>query len=189
MPRTLTLLACAAAVLALGLTGCSPSTPAGTSTPRTPLERADDAVAACMTGSWTLDDDNYALQNRLWLSGLGLPIDSYTTSGTATLTFTHDTMKLHNATTTSAIVGGHSYVVGIDRTGSSAWSWSDDEQSVLILAAWAWDSTDPATGSPIRVGTFFDPTPGSKLEVTCDGPVLTLHGPDTDITGQFDKAG
>jgi hypothetical protein len=141
-----------------------------------------------MTGAWTLDDDNYALQNRLWLSDLGLPIDSYLTSGTATLTFTHDTMTLHNATTTSATVGGHSYTVGIDRTGSSPWSWTDDEQSVLTLDNWAWDSTDPATGSPVRVGTFFDPTPGSKLEVTCDGPVLTLHGPDTDITGQFNKA-
>jgi hypothetical protein len=188
MNRTTALVACAAATLALGLTGCSPHPASSTTTPRTPLERADDTVAACMLGSWTLDDDNYALQNRLWLSGLGLPIDLYTTTGTATLTFARDTMTLHNATTTTAVVTGHSYVIGIDRTGSSAWSWSDDEQSVLTLDDWAWDSTDPATGSPVRVGTFFDPTPGSKLEVTCDGSVLTLHGPDTDITGQFNKA-
>lgn len=178
------------AVLTLGLSGCTPhSAPRPTATHLTPLETADRAVAACMVGTWTLDDADYAEQNRAWLEGLGLPIELYVTSGTATLAVTADQIKLHNATNTSAVVGGHSYNIGIDRTGSSAWSWSEDDQAVLTLTDWAWNSTDPATGSPVRVGTFFDPTPGSKLEVTCDGPLLELHGPDTDITGRFDRAG
>jgi len=192
MIRIRSAILCGAGALLLALTACSPHTPSGSGSPthhRTALEVADDTVAACMLGTWTLDDQDYAEQNRHWLEDLGLPIELYVTSGTATLTVTADKITLHNATNTSAVVGGHSYNVGIDRTGSSAWSWTDDEEGVLTLADWAWDSTDPATGSPIRVGTFFDPTPGSKLEVTCDGPLLELHGPDSDITGRFNKAG
>jgi hypothetical protein len=176
-------------LLALGLTACAPHpSPRPTATHLSPLEAADRAVATCMVGTWILDNSDFAEQNREWLDGLGLPIELYVTSGTATLVVTADQIRLHNATNTSAVVGGHSYNIGIDRTGSSAWSWSEDDEGVLTLTAWAWDSTDPTTGSPVRVGTFFDPTPGSQLEVTCDGPLLELHGPGTEITGRFDRA-
>lgn len=189
MTRTSLGIVVGAAVLALGLTACTAHpAPRPTATHLTAIETADQAVTRCMVGTWTLDDEDYAEQNRAWLEDLGLPIELYVTSGTATLVVTADQITLHNATNTSAIVGGHSYNVGIDRTGSSAWSWSEDDEAVLTLTEWAWDSTDPASGSPVRVGTFFDPTPGSKLEVTCDGPLLELHGPDADITGRFDRS-
>jgi hypothetical protein len=183
-------LTCAAVLsslaLAVALTGCAPHPAAPT--PHATATGPNAATTRCAIGTWTLNLSDFSQQNMAWLADLGLPISTFVTTGDATLTMTASHLSLKNHTTTSAVVDGHSYIESVNSTGGSDWSWSDDEPGTLLLAGWSWgESPSPLDPGAPPQHTFFDPTPGSKVEVVCDGPIMSLHGPDSSITGNFDR--
>lgn len=185
MSRTTIAALLSAVMLAAALTGCA-SPPA--STPRATPDGPNAATTACAIGTWTLNLSDFSQQNLAWLADLGLPISTFVTTGNATLKMTSSHLSLTNRTTTSAVVDGHSYVESVNSTGGSDWSWSDDEPGTLVLAGWSWgESPSPLDAGAPPQHTFFDPRPGSKLEVVCDGPIMSLHGPVASITGNFDR--
>jgi hypothetical protein len=187
MRRTHSAIVFSAVALAIALTGCAPHRAGSTAHPTATDPNA--AATACAVGTWKLNLSDFSQQNMAWLANLGLPISTFVTTGDATLTMTATHLSLDNRTTTSAIVDGHSYIESVNSRGGSDWSWSDDEPGTLVLAGWSWgESPAPLDEGAPPQHTFFDPKPGSKLEVVCDGPILSLHGPESSITGNFDRS-
>lgn len=176
-----------ALVFALLLAGCaaepSPSDPAGGQSPAL-------GDTSCLLGRWYLDVPDYEAQSAAYLTGLGIPLESFAMSGTQILDFNDEPLLIISTDlVTDAVVTGQSLRVASGWAGSGEWTWRADAPTQLSIADWGW-TVDPGgsdDSEAIPSAPFFDPEADAPIDVTCTDTTLSLHGGGAPLVGNFTR--
>ena len=189
--RTTSAAAIAALTLGLALSGCA-ATP-------TPDDGPDpDAVdpappltaEECFTGDpWNLDLPDYTEQAQAYLTGLGIPVEDLTMTGSQTVQFGPSGLMsvVTDIVSTGVIVtpdGPIPFEVRSTDGGSGDWSLSDD--SIMTIENWSTvagqEPADPTVDVPLP-----DYSTLSPIGVTCQPGLLSLVGSDSPFVPLFHR--
>jgi hypothetical protein len=176
--------------IALLLAGCAVEPPPGDEPEGSSTQDPESGDTACLLGRWHLDVPDYQAQSAAYLTGLGVPLESFAMSGTQILDINDEPLiTISTDLVTDAVVAGQALSVRSAWAGNGEWTWNTDAPTQLGIADWAWTvdpggSDDPET---IPSAPFFDPESDAPITVTCTDTALSLQGGDAPLVGNFTR--
>lgn len=155
--------------------GCTSMTPTPTTSAAPSATAADDGIAECLEGSWSLDVDHLSDTVADFVDTPGVPLQDFAVEGEGTLDFSADgdVAGSLDVRATGSLDDGRAFDMPLGADFGGTWS-VGEEPGTIALEDWTYDVAEGSSLNEVELPRPMDFSNMPEIDADCSDDELTL---------------